>query len=185
MNVISTDLAGALIIEPKVFGDARGYFFESFSAERYRAAGLTDPFIQDNLSFSRRGVLRGLHFQNPQAQGKLVSVPLGEVFDVAVDIRRGSPTFGKWYGVHLSAENKRQFWVPAGLAHGFVVLSETALFSYKCTQYYAPQHEMSVAWDDPDIGIQWPECGEVALSQKDRAGIRLKDIAPDLLPVFK
>ena len=154
MEVKKTAIDGAYIIEPKVFGDQRGFFLETYSQKRYQDAGIPGIFVQDNLSLSRRGVLRGLHFQNPNAQGKLVSAPMGEVFDVAVDIRVNSPTFGKWVGVHLSGENKRQFWVPPGLAHGFVVLSETALFSYKCTQYYAPQDEHAIMWNDPDIGIE-------------------------------
>ena len=184
MNVLPTEITGALIIEPKIFGDKRGYFMETFSAKRYQDTGIPGPFIQDNLSFSGRGVLRGLHFQNPNSQGKLVSAPVGEVFDVAVDIRRGSPTFGKWVGVHLSSENGRQFWVPPGLAHGFVVLSETALFSYKCTDYYAPQNEHALLWDDPDIGIKWPITDGIQLSQKDLAGKRLKDIDETALPCF-
>jgi dTDP-4-dehydrorhamnose 3,5-epimerase len=184
MNVLPTEINGVLIIEPKIFGDKRGYFMETFSAKRYQDAGIPGPFIQDNLSFSGRGVLRGLHFQNPNSQGKLVSAPVGEVFDVAVDIRRGSPTFGKWVGVHLSSENGRQFWVPPGLAHGFVVLSETALFSYKCTDYYAPQNEHALLWDDPDIGIKWPITDGIQLSQKDLAGKRLRDIDEAALPCF-
>jgi dTDP-4-dehydrorhamnose 3,5-epimerase len=176
MKVIKTDISGVLIIEPKVFGDSRGYFLESYSQQRYEEAGISGNFIQDNLSFSCRGVLRGLHFQNPNAQGKLVSAPMGEVFDVAVDIRLGSPTFGKWVGVHLSRENNRQLWIPPGLAHGFVVLSETALFSYKCTEYYTPQNEHCILWDDPDIGIEWPLAEGIKLSTKDQAGIKLADI---------
>ena len=183
MNIITTEIDGALIVEPKVFGDHRGYFLETYSKARYQEAGIPFDFIQDNLSFSRRGVLRGLHFQNPNAQGKLVSCPLGEVFDVAVDIRVGSPTFGKWAGVILSAENKRQFWVPPGLAHGFVVLSETALFSYKCTEYYSPQTEHAVLWNDPAIGIKWP-IEDVQLSGKDLQGKKLKDFDQSLLPRF-
>ena len=183
MNIITTDIVDAVIIEPKVFGDHRGYFLETFSAERYQKAGITHNLVQDNLSFSRRGVLRGLHFQNPQPQGKLVSCPLGEVFDVAVDIRRGSPSFGRWAGVILSAENKRQFWVPPGLAHGFVVLSETALFAYKCSDYYAPQFEKSLLWNDPQIGINWP-ISDVQLSDKDRQGVRLSDFSEHDLPQY-
>ena len=184
VEVKKTAIEGAFIIEPKVFGDDRGYFLESYSQKRYQEAGIPGIFVQDNLSFSRRGVLRGLHFQNPNAQGKLVSTPLGEVFDVAVDIRKGSPTFGKWVGVHLSGQNKRQFWVPPGLAHGFVVLSETALFSYKCTEYYSPKDELSILWNDPDIGIEWPISEGIQLSGKDQIGLRLKAVNDEILPIF-
>lgn len=181
MNVIETKLPGVVIIEPKVFGDARGYFMESFQAARYDEAGIATPFVQDNLSFSRRGILRGLHLQNPRPQGKLVQVLQGEVFDVAVDVRVGSPTFGQWEGVMLSAENARQYYVPPGFAHGFVVTSDTALFAYKCTDYYMPQSELSILWNDPDIGIDWPIV-EPQLSGKDAAGVRLADIDPARLP---
>src|SRR3990172_2636891 len=143
MNVTECELAGLLLIEPKVFGDLRGFFLESWNRKRYRAAGIPDDFVQDNFSFSRQGTLRGLHFQNPRPQGKLVSVWQGEVWDVAVDLRRQSPTFGRWLGASLSAENKRQFYVPPGFAHGFVVLSEAALFHYKCTNDYSPKHPCS------------------------------------------
>lgn len=183
MQVLKTAIEGALIVEPKVFGDDRGYFLETFSRTRYKEAGIVEEFVQDNLSFSRRGVLRGLHFQNPNAQGKLVSCPLGEVYDVAVDVRVGSPTFGKWVGVSLTAANKRQFWVPAGLAHGFVVVSETALFSYKCTEYYSPQTEHSILWNDPAIGIDWPVL-DVQLSAKDKDAKRLADFDKKLLPQY-
>lgn len=171
MNVLKTAIDGVLIIEPKKFGDPRGYFLESYSQRRYEEAGIKGPFVQDNLSFSRRGVLRGLHFQDPNPQGKLVSAPFGEVFDVAVDIRKGSSTFGKWVGVILSAENGRQLWVPPGLAHGFLVVSEMALFSYKCTDYYSPTSEHCLLWNDPEIGIKWPFTEGVELSQKDVKGI--------------
>ncbi len=184
MKIIATALPGVVIIEPKVFGDERGYFMETYQAQRYAEAGITEPLVQDNLSFSRRGILRGLHAQNPHPQGKLVQVLQGAVFDVAVDIRVGSPTFGKWVGVELSAENYRQFYVPPGFAHGFVVTSEIALFVYKCTDYYAPQSEMSILWNDPDIGIDWP-IDEPQLSAKDAAGIRLADIAADRLPKYE
>jgi dTDP-4-dehydrorhamnose 3,5-epimerase len=180
MNVQRCQLEGLLIIEPKVFGDARGFFLESWNRDRYRAAGLDADFVQDNISFSRRGILRGLHFQNPKPQGKLLQVLLGEVFDVAVDIRRSSPTFGKWYGLVLSAENKRQFYVPPGFAHGFVVLSETALFQYKCTEFYAPKDEMAIRWDDPDIGIEWP-LSEPLLSERDAKGLRLGETPAERL----
>jgi dTDP-4-dehydrorhamnose 3,5-epimerase len=177
MQILKTKLPGAVIIEPDVFGDSRGFFLETWNRERYAAAGLAVDFVQDNLSFSRRGTLRGLHFQNPRAQGKLVSVLIGEVYDVAVDIRHGSPTFSQWVGVSLTSENKRQFYVPPGFAHGFCVTSETALFAYKCTELYAPGAEGSVLWNDPDLGIDWP-IAEPLLSEKDRAAPRLREIAP-------
>jgi len=180
MNVLTCDISGLLIIEPKVFGDARGFFLETWNLLRYREAGIAADFVQDNLSFSRRGILRGLHFQNPNPQGKLLQVLQGEVFDVAVDVRRGSPTFGKWHGLILNAENKRQFYVPPGFAHGFVVLSETALFQYKCTESYSPKDELAIRWDDPDIGIEWP-LKEPLLSERDAKGLRLRDIPPDRL----
>ncbi len=180
MNILETPLPGVLIIEPNVFGDARGFFLETWQAERYAEAGLP-PFVQDNLSLSAKGVLRGLHYQEPDAQGKLVQVLQGEVFDVAVDIRRGSDTFGHWHGVDLSAGNKRQFYVPPGFAHGFVVTSDTALFAYKCTALYRPQHDHSLRWNDPDIGIAWP-IAEPTLSAKDSDAPRLADILPDELP---
>lgn len=183
MKVIETPLAGLLIIEPKVFGDERGFFVETWSRQRYQEMGMNVDFVQDNLSFSRRGVLRGLHFQNPQPQGKLVYVLQGEVFDVAVDIRKGSPTFGRWHGVVLSGDNKRQFWVPAGFAHGFCVTSDTVLFAYKCTELYAPQHERSIRWDDPTLAIDWP-ITEPQVSDKDRLAPRLTDIDPAHLYAF-
>ena len=157
MEVIKTSLEGVVVIEPKVFGDERGFFLETFQADRYQEqAGIDLPFVQDNHSRSAKGVLRGLHFQKTKPQGKLVRVVRGEVFDVAVDIRKGSPTFGQWEGVILSEEKKRQFWVPPGFAHGFVVLSDVADFEYKCTDYYDPSDEGSLAWNDPDVGINWP-----------------------------
>jgi dTDP-4-dehydrorhamnose 3,5-epimerase len=171
MNVIQTELPGVLILEPRVFGDARGFFFESFNARAFReATGLSVDFVQDNHSRSTRGVLRGLHYQIEQAQGKLVRVVSGRVFDVAVDIRRGSPTFGRWTGVELSEENQRLFWIPPGFAHGFVVLSASADFLYKATDYYAPQHERCILWNDPAIGIDWRFDDEPLLSGKDREG---------------
>lgn len=174
MKVTPTAIPGVLLIEPKVFGDARGFFFESFNQKSFNeATGLNLNFVQDNHSRSARGVLRGLHYQMQQPQGKLVRVVQGAVFDVAVDIVKGSPTFGKWVGVELSAENHRQLWVPAGFAHGFLVLSESAEFLYKTTDYYAPQHERCIAWDDPEIGIDWPAGVEPMLSAKDQAGKRL------------
>jgi dTDP-4-dehydrorhamnose 3,5-epimerase len=175
MNIIETKLQGVVIIEPKVFGDNRGFFMETWNKEKYEEAGLPYHFVQDNLSFSTKGVLRGLHFQNPNPQGKLVYVLQGEVFDVAVDIRAGSLTFGQWEGVILSNENKKQFYVPEGFAHGFCVLSETALFAYKCTDKYNPQAEIGIMWNDPDIGIQWPMT-EPVLSAKDKENVRLRDI---------
>ena len=183
VNVRETDLPGVLVVEPDVFGDERGFFLETWNRARYEEAGLPGDFVQDNLSFSSRGVLRGLHFQNPHPQGKLVYVLQGEVFDVAVDIRVGSPTFGRWTGVSLSSENKRQLWVPEGFAHGFVVTSETALFSYKCTDLYHREAEASVLWNDPDIGIEWP-VKEPTLSTKDLAAPTLKESPADGLPKY-
>ena len=183
MEVIETELPGVLILEPKVFGDARGFFLETWNQERYREAGMPAEFVQDNLSFSGKGTLRGLHFQNPNAQGKLVQVLQGEVYDVAVDIRQGSPTFGKWVGVTLSAENRRQIFVPAGFAHGFCVTSDNALFSYKCTDIYNPKAEVSIIWNDPDIGIDWPVT-EPELSEKDRLAGRLSQLPEDRLPSY-
>ncbi|WP_082079449.1 dTDP-4-dehydrorhamnose 3,5-epimerase [Cupriavidus basilensis] len=175
LNVIRTAIPDVMIIEPKVFGDARGFFFESFNEKAFaEATGVDARFVQDNHSRSGKGVLRGLHYQIRQPQGKLVRVVRGRVFDVAVDIRQGSVTFGKWSGVELSEDNHRQFWVPPGFAHGFVVLSESADFLYKTTDYYAPQFERTIAWNDPEIGIEWPEM-EVSplLSAKDQAGASL------------
>ena len=174
MQVRETDLPGVLIIEPRVFGDERGFFLETFSTERYLAHDI-GPFVQDNWSRSRRGVLRGLHYQLQQTQGKLVQVMRGEIFDVAVDLRRSSPTFGRWAGATLSEQNKRQFWVPPGFAHGFVVLSDEADFVYKCTDYYAPAHERTLMWNDPAVGIKWPVEIEPQLSEKDAAGSPLSD----------
>jgi dTDP-4-dehydrorhamnose 3,5-epimerase len=180
MNLTSGRLSGLLLIEPKVFGDSRGFFMETWHQNRYREAGLTAGFVQDNLSFSRRGALRGLHFQNPAPQGKLVSVLEGEVFDVAVDVRRSSATFGQWEGLALSGENKRQFFIPPGFAHGFAVLSETALFHYKCTEFYSLANEVTIRWDDPDLSIQWPLQNPV-ISEKDLKGLRLRDVPKDKL----
>ena len=175
MNVIATELPGVLIVEPKVFPDSRGFFVETYNKERYAACGIADDFVQDNLSFSSRGVLRGLHYQNPHTQGKLVYVLQGEVWDVAVDIRSDSPQFGRWTSVTLSADNKRQFYIPPGFAHGFCVLSETALFTYKCTDLYHPECDGGIRWDDPDIGIAWP-VKEPILSDKDQKQPLLKDV---------
>jgi dTDP-4-dehydrorhamnose 3,5-epimerase len=175
VKVIETGIPGLVVIEPDVFSDQRGFFIETWSRDRYREAGVREDFVQDNLSFSRRGVLRGLHFQNPKPQGKLVYVLQGEVFDVAVDIRRGSPTFGQWYGVILSADNKRQLYVPPGFAHGFCVTSEMALFAYKCTNLYDPNAEGVIAWNDPDLGIDWP-VDDPELSAKDADAMRLHEL---------
>jgi dTDP-4-dehydrorhamnose 3,5-epimerase len=175
MNVLRCELDGPLIIEPKVFGDPRGFFLESWSRERYQAAGITGEFVQDNFSFSCRGTLRGMHAQNPRPQGKLVSVWQGEVWDVVVDLRRQSPTFGRWFGVTLSADNKRQFWVPPGFAHGFVVTSENALFHYKCTELYSPQDEIGFRYDDPAVGIPWPVQNPI-LSARDQRSPLLRDL---------
>ncbi|WP_420208489.1 dTDP-4-dehydrorhamnose 3,5-epimerase [Candidatus Electronema sp. JC] len=169
MNVKPTSIPDVLLIEPKVFGDERGFFFESFSQRQWQqATGLNTAFVQHNHSRSLKNVLRGLHYQVQQPQGKLVRVVQGEVFDVAVDIRRSSPTFGQWAGEILSAENKRQLWVPEGFAHGFLVLSESAEFLYQTTDYYAPEHERAIIWNDPDLNIVWPLTGEPNLSAKDR-----------------
>ena len=183
MKVTETELPGILLIEPKVFGDARGYFMETWSRSRYAEAGIPADFVQDNISFSQRGVLRGLHFQKPNTQGKLVYVLQGEVFDVAVDIRVGSPHFGRWVGVTLSADNKRQLYIPPGFAHGFCVTSAQALFVYKCTDLYNPAAEATLRWDDPAIGIHWP-IAEPLVSDKDRVGTLLKDLPPQRLPPF-
>ena len=184
MKVTPTRLGDVLIIEPRVFGDQRGYFLETFQRERYVARGMDQDFVQDNLSFSVRNTLRGLHFQFRQAQAKLVQVLEGEIFDVAVDIRRGSPTFGKSVGMTLSAENHHQLYIPRGFAHGFCVLSETALFMYKCSDYYLPQEEGGICWNDPDLNIDWPVCDPI-LSDKDRRFPRLSQIAADRLPIYR
>lgn len=177
MKVIETALPEVLILEPQVFGDERGFFFESFNARRFaEATSLQRDFVQDNHSRSARGVLRGLHYQLQQAQGKLVRVSAGEVYDVAVDVRRSSANFGKWVGVHLSAENKRQLWVPEGFAHGFLVLSDYAEFLYKTTDYYAPAHERCIRWDDAQLAIDWPLDGLTPqLSLKDQQGLSLSE----------
>ena len=176
-NFIKTTIPDLYIIEPTVFGDHRGYFMESYSKRDFDEAGLTMDFVQDNESKSTKGVLRGLHFQTKHTQGKLVRVIEGEVYDVAVDLREGSPTFGKWEGILLTAENKKQFYVPQGFAHGFLVLSEEAIFTYKCTDYYTPEYDSGVIWNDPDIGIEWPLEGidEVLLSDKDKKQQTLKE----------
>jgi dTDP-4-dehydrorhamnose 3,5-epimerase len=177
MNVTPTPIDGLLIIEPTVFGDDRGFFYESFNAQRFaELTGVQLPFVQDNHSRSARGVLRGMHYQIQQAQGKLVRVTAGSVFDVAVDLRKSSPTFGQWHGVELSAENKRQFWIPPGFAHGFAVTSDFAEFLYKTTDYYAPAHERSLLWNDPAVGIDWPIEGAPLLSVKDQKGLPLAEV---------
>ncbi len=175
MNIIKTNIPDVIIFEPKVFGDDRGFFYESFNQQKfYEATNLHVNFVQDNHSKSAKNVLRGLHYQIEQAQGKLVRVTQGEVFDVAVDLRKSSSTFGQWAGTHLSAENKRQMWMPPGFAHGFLVLSETAEFLYKTTDFYAPQHECSLKWDDPTVAIEWPLQGAPILSKKDELGLTLR-----------
>lgn len=184
MRVHLTALPGVIAFEPKVFGDARGYFLETWHRERYAEQGVPSDFVQDNLSRSQRGILRGLHMQHPHAQGKLVQVFEGEVFDVAVDVRTGSPTFGHWIGEHLSGENKRQLYIPEGFAHGFCVLSEHALLGYKCTELYHPECELSIAWNDPRLAIEWP-LKDPLLSAKDRAGVCLRDVPPERLPRYK
>lgn len=173
MEICLTALPDVLLIKPKVFGDARGFFQETFQTKRYEEAGIAGPFVQDNVSFSQKGVLRGIHFQNPNPQGKLVYVLQGEVFDVAVDLRKDSATFGQWYGEYLSAENHFQLWVPPGFGHGFCVTSDTALFAYKCTDYYNSASEGCVAWNDPDLAIQWPII-QPLVSEKDSLGMSLK-----------
>lgn len=174
MNVDTTPIPGLLLITPKVFGDARGFFLETFNAERYAPHGITGPFVQDNWSRSAKNILRGLHLQHPNPQGKLVSVARGAVYDVAVDVRVGSPHFGKWFGVELSEANKQQLWIPPGFAHGFCALTDDTDFIYKCTALYAPADELSVRWNDPAIGIDWP-VKEPLLSKKDLDAPLLKD----------
>ncbi|GBF79370.1 dTDP-4-dehydrorhamnose 3,5-epimerase [Aphanothece sacrum] len=176
MKVTPTAIPDVLIIEPRVFGDDRGFFYESYNHQQFiDATGVTINFVQDNHSRSLKNVLRGLHYQIQQPQGKLVRVVVGEVFDVAVDIRQSSPTFGQWVGCLLSAENKRQFWVPQGFAHGFLVVSDVAEFLYKTTDYYAPQYERSIAWNEPEIGIEWPLNEDPILSGKDQVAVSLKE----------
>lgn len=179
MNVVKTRLGGLLILEPRVFGDHRGFFLESWNRRTFREIGLDLDFVQDNHSRSAKGVLRGLHFQNPNPQGKLVRVVNGRAWDVAVDLRRSSPTFGQWKGVELSAANNRMFWVPPGFAHGFVALEDGTDFLYKCTGFYDPASEHSLKWDDPALGIEWPiEHIDPQLSPKDEAGLPLSEIEP-------
>ena len=177
-NFIETKIRDLYIIEPKVFGDNRGYFMESYNKKDFFDAGLTMEFVQDNESKSKKGVLRGLHFQTKHTQGKLVRVIEGAVYDVAVDLRKGSPTYGQWEGILLTSENKKQFYVPEGFAHGFLVISDTAVFNYKCTDFYAPEYDGGVLWNDPEIGIEWPLDGieEVLLSEKDKNQKTLKEL---------
>ncbi len=185
MKITQPKLNDVVVIEPDVFGDHRGWFLETYSLNRYKQeAGVEEVFVQDNFSFSQKGILRGLHFQNPQAQGKLVQVLSGEVYDVAVDIRVGSPDFGKYHGEILSDSNHKQMYIPAGFAHGFCVLSETAIFSYKCTDYYDPSAESGIIWNDPDIGVDWP-INDPVLSTKDTSCRLLRDIPQDKLPQYK
>jgi dTDP-4-dehydrorhamnose 3,5-epimerase len=181
MRIVQTSLPGALVIEPQVFDDARGFFYESYNKDKYRAAGLTAEFVQSNVSRSSKGVLRGLHYQWPDPQGKLVSVLEGEVFDVAVDIRRNSPTFGQWTGVMLTADNHRHFWIPEGFAHGFCVLSESATFTYQCSAPYNRAADAGVRWNDADIGIDWP-LAQPILSEKDERAPYLREVSPERLP---
>lgn len=175
MRFVPTEIPDVIVIEPQVFGDARGFFCETYHQQKYADAGLKVTFVQDNHSRSSRGVLRGLHYQIRQPQGKLLSVMAGEIFDVAVDLRRSSATFGRWVGVNLSAESHRLMYVPPGFAHGFLVLSETADVCYKCTDLYAPEHERTLLWNDPAVGIRWPLTGEPQLSDKDRQGLPLAE----------
>jgi dTDP-4-dehydrorhamnose 3,5-epimerase len=181
MNVKQTKLPGVIVLEPKVFSDDRGYFLETWSRKRYEDVGIQGTFVQDNISFSQKGILRGLHFQHPHSQGKLVQVLSGEVVDVAVDIRKGSPTFGQWVGEKLSEANHRQLYIPPGFAHGYCVTSQAAIFSYKCTDFYNPDCECGIIWNDPDLNIDWP-IAEPVVSSKDAAYLRLKDIPSDRLP---
>jgi len=183
MKIIQTILPGCVVIEPQVHGDARGYFYESFHAQKYKSAGLDLSFVQSNVSRSAHGVLRGLHYQWPNPQGKLVSVLEGEVYDVAVDIRTGSPTFGRWAAVMLTADNKRQFWIPEGFAHGFAVVSDYATFSYQCTALYDHAADAGIRWNDADIGVDWPLSAPL-LSDKDERAPFLRDVAPERLPTY-
>lgn len=188
MNIITTNLPGVIVIEPKVYVDKRGFFLETFREDVLLQAGINAHFVQDNHTRSSQGVLRGLHYQMTQTQGKLVRVATGSVFDVVVDVRSGSPTFGQWYGTELNEDNLKMMYVPPGFAHGFVVLSETADFIYKCTDYYHPESEQGIAWDDPDLNIDWPiaEIAEkISLSDKDKQNVKLKDQPAEKLPAYK
>lgn len=183
MKVHDTKLQGVLIIEPRVFSDNRGVFFESWNQNRYRDLGLPSNFVQDNISISQKGVLRGLHFQQPKGQGKLVQVLEGEIFDVAVDLRVGSPTFKQWIGVNLSAKNHHQLWIPEGFAHGFCVMGDRAMVSYKTSEFYYPENEVTVLWNDPELRIDWP-ISSATLSSKDLKGLALSEIPQNKLPTF-
>jgi dTDP-4-dehydrorhamnose 3,5-epimerase len=185
VDVIETKIPGVLLFKPNVFGDQRGWFMESWQQERYAEAGLPPVFVQDNQAFSERGVLRGLHIQNPYGQGKLVQVIRGEVFDVAVDVRRGSPWFGQWVGAHLSEINHHQLYVPVGFAHGYLVLSEDAIFSYKCSDSYHPETQFAVRWNDPTIAIDWPSEATPLLAEKDRDAPLLNEIPIEQLPLYQ
>jgi len=188
MNIITTNLPGVIVIEPKVYVDKRGFFLETFREDVLLQAGINAHFVQDNHTRSSQGVLRGLHYQMTQTQGKLVRVAAGSVFDVVVDVRSGSPTFGQWYGTEINEDNIKMIYVPPGFAHGFVVLSETADFIYKCTDYYHPESEQGIAWDDPDLNIDWPiaEIAEkISLSDKDKQNVKLKDQPAEKLPAYK
>ena len=188
MNIIPTNLPGVIVIEPKVYGDKRGFFLETFREDVLLQAGINAHFVQDNHTRSSQGVLRGLHYQMTQTQGKLVRVAAGSVFDVVVDVRSSSPTFGQWYGTELNEDNIKMIYVPPGFAHGFVVLSETADFIYKCTDYYHPESEQGIAWDDPDLNIDWSvaEIAEkISLSDKDKQNVKLKDQPAEKLPAYK
>ena len=178
MQTIRTELNDVFLLEPSVFSDSRGFFLETYNERAFLDLGLNSHFVQDNQSHSTKGVLRGLHYQTEQAQGKLVRVLQGEIFDVAVDVRAGSPTFGKWVGVRLSSSSHRMIWIPKGFAHGFYVCSETADVLYKVTDFYSPKHERTLIWNDPEVGIQWPFAGEPTMSQKDRVGHPLRDLKP-------
>lgn len=182
MKVLETPLNGVLVVEPDIFGDKRGFFLETYNYKRYGEAGIGTNFVQDNLSYSVRGTLRGLHYQHPHAQAKLVQVIAGEVYDVSVDIRGSSPSFGKWTGVYLSEENRRQVYVPEGFAHGFCVLSETAIILYKCSDFYAPDSEGGILWCDPDLGVEWP-VEDPLVSDKDRRFSFLRDVPRERLPI--
>ena len=184
MKVTPLELPEILLVDLRIFGDARGWFAETWQAERYAASGIPDRFVQDNAAYSQRGVLRGLHAQHPHGQGKLIQVLRGEIYDVAVDIRRGSPTFGRWVGLRLNGETPQQVWIPPGFAHGYCVLSDEALFTYKCSDFYHPETQFSVRWDDPAIGVDWPLQDAPILADKDRDAPALADIAPERLPPF-
>ena len=183
MKVEKTKFPGLFVLKPQAFGDVRGYFMELYHSEKYANAGIRATFVQDNISVSRQGCLRGLHYQFPNSQGKLIWAVQGSVFDVVVDIRRGSPTFGQWFGTEISSDNRKQLWVPPGFAHGFCVMSETVAFMYKCTDFYSPQSEYTILWNEPSLNIKWPLLSPV-LSEKDKNGHLLRDIDPEKLPEY-